>query len=326
MPKEIVHWLVAERTADRLADTAFGPAVRDCAPCVLLAAVFHDALYYLRGAHPAALRKLPGVLHGQQGEDTYALLRLQLAHAAAAANERERLPRLAALVGLASHIEADIVMHPAVYNLTGNYDDADPLRRTKAVQRHRLMESVMDIAACGGLAGLKKHTLARLLHETGGGSAAALGNLFPLEHLARAQSEPVDRGAEAAFNLFGRLQSLYTHRLLACALYGLRNFLPEAVKELVALFYAPQLAPRARLFDAPVHYRHPVTDAPGVFELHKAMDAAATTAAALCRSLAPALSGGAATWAQGYSLSAGMPGIRAEQLTHYAAPPLFWDF
>jgi hypothetical protein len=334
MPKDIVHWLVAQRSADALGGApgaeVYGPAIHERWPCLLLAAVLHDALYYLRVEAPESVRRLPNILHGQHGEDTHSLLRLQLAHVASAPDAQQRDSRIAALVGLASHIQADALMHPAIYHLTGRYDDPDPQQRTKAVQRHRLMETVMDIAACHGRALVKRHSLAWLLEQCGGANATALAAIFPLDGLAAAHgmtSPALGQGLAASFSLFASLQAWYKSDFASGALYALRGLLPNAAKELAALFYAPQLEAEAGAVAKPLSYAHPVTGAAGVFVLIQAIEAAAQATTALCLEFAPALAGhGNAPQSVGSSLVTGLPGVGADSMTHFADPALFASF
>ena len=90
MPKEIIHWLVARRTAALLASGPFGPALARCPRGLMLASVQHDVLYYLTGDHPESLKHLPHALHGADGEDSFALMRLMAAHLHKQADKRER--------------------------------------------------------------------------------------------------------------------------------------------------------------------------------------------------------------------------------------------
>lgn len=338
MPKEVVHWLTAQRAADELAasrEEIYGPAIRERWPALLLAAVFHDALYYLRVEAPAAVRELPQRMHGQHGEDSFELLRLQVEYIGRAQDQTQRRSRIAALVGLASHIAADSRMHPAVFFLTGRYDDPDPAKRTKAVQRHRLMETIMDIAACQGRAMVKRHSLAWLLDQCAASKPEGLAALFPVEALAASVKAPPKALGEAlasSFSLFSSLQGWFKNDAVAGALYGVKGLLPNAAKEILALFYAPQLDAEASPYAKPIPYAHPVTGAAGIFGLNDAITAAAKDTVALCRELAPAIqavvAGGTPSFPStiGPSLVTGLPGVGADQLRHFASPALYASF
>jgi hypothetical protein len=338
MPKEVTHWLVAQRAADQFGGPlgeVYGAAIRERWPAMLLAAVFHDALYYLRDEAPAPVRELPQRMHGQRGEDTHELLRLQIEHIGRAPDQAQSRGRIAAFVGLASHIATDARMHPAVYYLTGRYDDPDPIKRTKAVQRHRLMETIMDIAACQGRALVKRHSLSWLLDQCGGAKPDSLAALFPLESLAKGIGAPLSDLGQAlasSFSLFATLQGWFKNDFTAGALYGIKGLLPNAAKEILALFYAPQLDADSKAYAKPIPYAHPVTGESSTFALKEAMESAAKDTLALCREFAPAVQAAANKSAPsiptliGPSLVTGLPNAGADKLRFFASPPLYAGF
>ena len=145
MPKELIHFKTAQRTAALLEKTKFAPCLHAHPQGLLLGSVFHDALFY--GITPSArpLERLTHRLHGADGQDTFTLLRLQTQHAAEA---KDRKLPAAMLVGMVSHIFADVVMHPMVWHFSGDYYATDLNERSRARQRHRALESLMDMVAC----------------------------------------------------------------------------------------------------------------------------------------------------------------------------------
>ncbi|MBF0510631.1 MAG: zinc dependent phospholipase C family protein, partial [Deltaproteobacteria bacterium] len=100
MPKEITHWLIARRLAEKLDGTGYTPSLRQNPNCLMLGAVFHDALFYLP---PYAA--IADHWHGIDGEDTFEMVRRL---AGSLDEPSSQGPMRAFLVGVISHIFADI--------------------------------------------------------------------------------------------------------------------------------------------------------------------------------------------------------------------------
>jgi hypothetical protein len=316
MPKELIHFKTAERTAARLSDTRFAPGLADYPQAMLLGAVLHDALFY--GAAPRALpmARLAHRIHGARGEDTYALLRLQARHAA-----RAPAPGLAAalLVGMTSHLWTDTVMHPMVWYLTGDYYAASRREKSLARQRHRALESLMDMTACPEMIGRPLYRIRNQLTSLG----PALFEALPLSGMADlANIRPAKAGPAlaSAFRVFAGFQSLFPVRGLARALYAAYGWLPDTAREIAALFYAPQWLEQADRVTGPIRYHDPVSDEVLEDSLDELMDRAAGRAEALCRRLEPAVFDGAGNILPetGPSLDSGRRGAGTGDMRHMA--------
>jgi hypothetical protein len=316
MPKELIHFKTAEKTAALLDDTRFAPAMDAYPQGVLLGAVFHDALFY--GATPRALpmTRMAHRIHGVRGEDTYALLRLQARHAAKSGN---RDLSAALLVGMASHLWADTVMHPMVWHLTGDYYAASRREKSLARQRHRALESLMDMTACPEMIG---RPLYRIRHQL-----ASLGpdlyKALPLEDMAELAGVKKDKAGPAlasAFRVFAGFQGLFPVSRLAWALYAASPWLPDTAREITALFYAPQWLEQADGVTGPIRYHDPVSDKVREETLPGLMDRAADRAAKLCRRLERAVFDGADQVLPeiGPSLDSGRRGAGTDGMRHMA--------
>ena len=237
MPKELIHFTVAERTARRLADSRFAPCLDREPDGLLLGAVFHDALFYAVTPGGRPLESLSHTLHGAAGQDTFTLIRMQGEHAASSPNA---LLPAALLVGMVSHLFADVVMHPLVWHLTGNYYADDPAAKSRARQCHRALESLMDMVACPDMLGHGQYRLRRMLKACPdlidqGLPVASLADLAGMNHkAARIQ-------LATAWSTFAILQSAFPRTITARTLFALRPYLPRFLAEIATLFYAPQL-------------------------------------------------------------------------------------
>ncbi|EGB16671.1 hypothetical protein DND132_3468 [Pseudodesulfovibrio mercurii] len=318
MPKELIHFKTAEMTAARLADTRFAPGLAARPQAMLLGAVFHDALFFAALPRALPMARLAHRLHGARGEDTYALLRLQARHAAGAT---DRDLAAALLVGMASHLWADTVMHPMVWHLTGDYYADSRREKSLARQRHRALESLMDMTACPEMLGRPLYRIGNQLASLG----PALFEALPMDGLADLAGVGPRRAVPAlasAFGLFARFQSLFPRTGLAGALYRAAPWLPDTAREIAALFYAPQwLEQGARVANA-IRYRDPVSDEVREETLARLMNRAADRAADLCRRLEPAVFDGAGRILPeaGPSLDSGRRGAGTKDMRHMADP------
>lgn len=316
MPREIVHWMVAERAAGLLASGPFGPALARCPNGLRYGAVLHDVLFYLRGDHSQALKDLPHRLHGSHGEDTYELLRLYAPHMHAT---RSLALPTAVFVGLCAHIFADATLHPLIYHFTGNYYDEDPVRRSAAVRRHRTLEALLDMVAAGGLEAVAARPLRAVVNAVEGPLSLAcppelLGRLAGVNAAAAAKAQ------HEALDTYCTMQALCRMPTLASWLRELEGWLPAKLREIAALFYAPQLWAQRASVSGQLTFRNPVSGEAFTQTLPGLMELAARQTAWFCAAQAPSLTAGngLAETAPGPSLDMGLPGVAVSQARHFA--------
>ncbi|BCS90305.1 zinc dependent phospholipase C family protein [Pseudodesulfovibrio sediminis] len=319
MPKDLIHFKITEMTAAKLADTPYADHLTAHQSGLLLGAVFHDGLFYGRSGPGRSLERLAHQLHGSNGQDTFTLIRLQTEHIAQLAE-----PGLAIslLVGMVTHIFADVVMHPMVWYLSGNYYADDAAQKSRVRQRHRALESLMDMIMCPEMLGRPTYRVRRLMHSLKPTLFAALP-VKGIADMAALSATETRAGLQNAFGWYGRLQTLYSTAWLARSLFTLIPLLPSAVVELVTLFYAPQLLRQAGYFDQPFTYTHPMTGKAQTATLAGMMEEAASRASELCRTLQPALFDNAPLHLPdpGPSLDTAIPGVATHRMSHYADPP-----
>ena len=318
MPKDLIHFKVAMKTANRLTDTRFGPILSRNTPGLLLGAVFHDTLFYGVTKSTRPLAGLADRLHGADGQDTYGLIRLQAGHAAAC-DDQDLATAL--LVGMVSHLFADAAMHPLVWHLSGHYYADRPEEKTLARQHHRALESLMDMLFCPEMLGRPLFLIRHLLRSTGPGLFDAL----PIDRLADLASIPADKartGLRTAFRIHAGFQAAYPVTPLARLLFALMPVLPNAAREIAALFYAPQLMAQADRLQGTVDFHHPVTGEAASTTIPDMMNRAADRAADLCQRLEQAAFKGEKPDLpeDGPSMDAGLSGTSTDAMRYFATP------
>src|ERR1039457_4149630 len=132
MPKELTHWILAERALAGLSnDSRLRELIRIHHDSYLGGAVLPDTLMHLcRGPHASTALDLATCFHDTTGNSFAPLIRAE-----------QRFPdglppaTLACLLGVITHMQADIVFHPFVYALAG----------TAGIGRHYRIETEMDV-------------------------------------------------------------------------------------------------------------------------------------------------------------------------------------
>lgn len=141
MPKEITHWIVADRIYRQMGDCPLKTCLTENISMYYIGSVAPDTPYYLAGKHHDLFQGLASRLHGINGENTYEPIYMSVK------SYPSTIPRpvFAFLCGVITHIMIDSSFHPLVYYLTGDYHDKDPVKRLNAIANHRRWESELDI-------------------------------------------------------------------------------------------------------------------------------------------------------------------------------------
>ena len=314
MPKETTHWIAAQRTASRLIGTKFGAAAKQCPHALQLGAVFPDLPYYLTGSN--SLSREAAVLgnryHGQNGEDTYDLLRAILR----SLREEDTPVHRAFLVGVISHLCLDFVFHPLVYFETGNYYDPVPDRRTVAIRNHRRFEGLLDVVLCGGLRAARQFRAQ--------GIWAQMETPVPslLEWAARHQGPDVAAILKVSNESFLKAQHLFVQPLASGLAGVVEPWLSAKLRELTALFYRNPTARQWERLQKPFEYRNPVSGTFHKASMEELFQQGVEAGVELCRHVEGAIGEGAFD-RQGPSLNFGLVGAAVSQARYFADSPFF---
>lgn len=243
MPKELTHWILAEAARTGLGkDGAVGETLRDHRELYLAGAVLPDTLLHLfYGSGASQALGLARAFHDPEDNSYAPLIRAE-------AQSAGRLPPelLACLLGVLSHMQADIVFHPFVYAQAGSADTGAHYRLETAIDVHFLRRGLTPpVRRLDALVTLRTrhHLLAAfaLLFDP--------ENTLPPEALAR------------ALDLHCRFQGLYAQtfwKLLA----GLLGRLPVTLlRQQRHLFYPLRAQSAAEGGWTARPWRHPITGA-----------------------------------------------------------------
>lgn len=318
MPKDLIHFTVAEQTAALLEDTPYASHLALEHEGMLLGSVFHDALFYAVFPGGKHLESLAHTLHGTKGEDSFDLVHIQAKHILEAADPS--LP-IAIMVGIISHMFSDVTMHPMVWHFSGDYYAKDSESRSLSRQRHRALEALMDMVACPEKVGNPDYAIRNLLKR----SPNLLDRGLPLQQLAFNARLPVNKTKQhthAAWTLFALLQWAFPHKRLAQTLWKYRPHIPQAAAEIASLFYAPQLLEQADQLRGDIEFKHPVSGVSKSASLTYLIQTAAQKAAEFCREIGPALFQGAKLEIpHGPSLETGAAGQPTTDMRYFASTP-----
>ncbi|KAB0669744.1 zinc dependent phospholipase C family protein [Oryzomonas sagensis] len=241
MPKELTHWLLAERSLAGLEDTSrLSVLIRENRALYLAGAVLPDTLLHLIGGpHGPTARGLAHRFHDAEGNSYAPLIRAEESCGA------KGFPAglFACLLGVLSHMQADIVFHPFVYARGG----------TRDIGRHYRVETALDCHFSRQGTHLPARRLAALMTP-----AVRVELVTASALLFDPEGQLPHQALERALTLHCRIQAMYgstfwklVARLLAC--------LPLPLfKQARHLFY-----PLIRSGNDPVqllgNWRHPVT-------------------------------------------------------------------
>ncbi len=135
MPKENTHIYFAYDILSRLEDKEILKLVSPYINYYIFGSIIPDTFFYSK--YPE-VTDISEHIHGKDGIPTNEIIFSCL-------DNTENPEDIAFLLGFVTHCALDITMHPAIYYLTGNYYDKDPVQRSRSRYNHSLFETGLDI-------------------------------------------------------------------------------------------------------------------------------------------------------------------------------------
>jgi len=241
MPKELTHWILADRALDGLGEgSRLRQILLDHHDSYLGGAVLPDTLLHLtRGPHATTALALARQFHDTAGNSFAPLIRAEQSFP-------DGLPpaTLACLLGVVTHMQADIVFHPFVYALTG----------TAGIGRHYRLETDMDVHFLKGRTRLKvRHVADLMTPATRSILVGTCALLFdPDGRLPRQE-------LERALKLHCSFQGLYNRTFCKLAVRLAALLAGAPFREQRHLFYPLKCLRKDRFGADAVEWRHPVS-------------------------------------------------------------------
>jgi hypothetical protein len=143
MPRERSHLLIAEEILVRLQNDSLRQLISRKAAWFYLGAIFPDMLISPFGRVPGQ-RSWSDLLHDQPETIASGMVHQMLA--ALREEPDNQAEKLVFTLGYLAHAATDIVFHPLVFYLSGNYYHGDKKERLKSQAAHHYLETLFDLA------------------------------------------------------------------------------------------------------------------------------------------------------------------------------------
>lgn len=135
MPKENTHLFFAHKLLNNIKEPDIIKIISGHPEYYYLGSIIPDTLYY---GTTKEITSVSDHLHGKEGNPTNQTIIDML--------EKSKNPKdIAFTMGYISHCALDILFHPVIYYLSGNYYDPVVHKRQQAVYMHRHLETCLDI-------------------------------------------------------------------------------------------------------------------------------------------------------------------------------------
>ncbi|TGE37711.1 hypothetical protein E4K67_13405 [Desulfosporosinus fructosivorans] len=255
MPKELTHWHIARAVLQRGVPAQVGELI-ECNPALYyFGAIAHDIGFYdFSKPTEANIERVANQLHGVDGEDTLDPLIKMMEEALSQNNKRNQI---AFILGMLTHFVADSTFHPMVYYMSGNYFAEDPEGRGKAVFRHRLLETAIDLWLENVKPLKYPLDLITLWRETGEAGREALELL--VGRYTQLEDENIRKQVNKAWRNHRLLQTAFGWSTPWRILAFYRRLGHPSVDKYEALFYPQPL--NLSFFESSLDWLHPVTGA-----------------------------------------------------------------
>jgi len=135
MPKENTHLFFALKLLNNIKESDIIKIISGYPEYYYLGSIIPDTFYY---GETGEITSISDSLHGKEGNPTNQTIIEML-------EKSKNSKDIAFTMGYLSHCALDILFHPVIYYLSGNYYDPAPLKRQQAVYMHRHLETCLDI-------------------------------------------------------------------------------------------------------------------------------------------------------------------------------------
>ncbi|MHB8124173.1 MAG: zinc dependent phospholipase C family protein [Desulfitobacteriaceae bacterium] len=319
MPKELTHWHIAKRTLTMEIPHQIAEIINHKPQLYYLGAIAHDIPFYdLSEPSETSIQHIGDQLHGANGENTLIPL-IDMLEKTFAQKHTEFL--LSFILGMLTHYVADSTFHPMIYYLSGNYYAEDSTVRSKAVYRHRLLETAIDLWLEAEEPMGYPVNLAKLSREAGRNGSEALTLL--VSHYSFDSNKPIKQHFKSAWRNHRLLQAAFSWSIPWRILSTYRRFGHPGAEKHEALFYPQPL--NLTFFQTKLDWIHPVTGENYTNTFGELYEASVQKLATIFCQLG---SSQTQDWAsilrnlEPLSLDSGMPYVPVSQMEFFFAEPI----
>ena len=324
MPREIVHWSILEEVKSRIQREGNNSIVRilnENRAISYLGAMAPDAPYFYRMGG-SSFEHVAEAMHGTNGEDTFALAREFARKASTQSDQRIKESLFAFLAGFLSHCAVDIVFHPVIYHLTGDYYDTDPLKQNIARKRHRLFEVMLDSWWKNRSNNLFTAKIVSVLNF----DSNTEQTLFDILNDLNGFSGPW----EGAFRHLAYLQAMFTSNFGGIFAKGLNFLSGNKLDASEVLFLYGRDLPHS-YFDSMIEYKSPVSGESHRKSAQELCDEACMLCISIIKPIGELIENKISikelesTWQHGRSLNSGEARSAKKDMKYFAAGLLPWE-
>lgn len=262
MPRELLHWsVIHEVISDKTITDIFEDETNYY--LALLGGMAHDCCLF-HGYGSGSLVKLGQQLHGCNGEDTHTPLINILQYAFEAKNVEDKNAIFAFVFGMFAHAITDIVFHPLVFYLTGDYYNPDDEKRFIARLKHFEFESQLDVwTRKKGLANPVPKKLETIINKIGDKFdliiEVSAKSFYDSEKNDFIESEKWLAGEiKKSWLQFSTIQKKLVSKNWHIFFKSIKPLLPNKFKYYNGLFSNPEIQVPS-LFDSNITYKNPVS-------------------------------------------------------------------
>lgn len=257
MPKELTHWHIAKSIHSGEIPGSIAEIICQKPQLYYLGAIAHDIPFYdLSKSTKTSIKYIGDQLHGAEGENTLVPI-IAMLEKALLKKPPEAL--LAFFLGMLTHYTADSTFHPLIFYLSGNYYDNDYQQRSKAVFRHHLLETALDLWLEANEAIDYPTGLSKLAREAGDDGRQALDLIAGYYSGTKDQPRKrlVRRHYKLAWLNHRFFHKAFRYRVPYRIISVYRHLGHPEAAELEALFYTQVL--NLAYLESRFHWKHPVT-------------------------------------------------------------------
>ena len=252
MPKDITHWIIAEKVFEKLDNTEMIEIINKYKHLYYIGAISFDIPYYCLGKKSNEFTGISDNLHNPIMCSPLGVISNMLQEYS---NEVPEYV-IAFILGTITHIVVDDAFHPLVYNYTGNYFDNDERRRDIAISNHREFESRLDLY----FKKTKKLDNSYLMIKSYFHRNISKNDLLELLCVEYFNNKNIQKkGVYKTLSTYSILQFLFNKKIIYFTLKNINKVFKNRFSKVLTLFYPLENTIDYDFYINQIQYQHPIT-------------------------------------------------------------------